>query len=149
MLSKDYRDIVAGLLMMVIGGWVCGYAYVNYDIGTLNSMGPGFFPAGLGLLLAIIGFFIGLPACFRTGTAPKIEFRTLVLVTASTVTFAVTLNPLGIVLATVLAVAISSWAAHDMTWRASVALGTAVALMVWLIFVLGLSMVLPVWPWST
>lgn len=148
MLQKDYRDIVGGLLVMLVGISVSFFAYENYDIGTLNRMGPGFFPVGLGGILAIIGFFIALPAFFRSGMPVKFEFRTLVLVTASIVTFALLLKSMGIIVATTLAVLISSMADREITWKGRVLVSVGVAAMVWLVFIFGLRMVLPTWPWS-
>lgn len=148
MLNKDYRDLLAGLLMMAMGLFVYWYAKTNYDLGTLNRMGPGFFPVGLGILLAIVGFFICLPALFRRGQPLTISTRTLVLVTASIIVFAATLKTLGIVVATMLAVVISSLADNEMTWRGRASVAVGIAVVVWLIFIYGLSMILPVWPWS-
>jgi len=148
MFQKDYRDMVGGLLMMFVGLAVSFFAYENYDIGTLNRMGPGFFPVGLGGILAVLGFFIALPAFFRTGSPVKFEMRTLVLVTASIVAFALMLKSMGIIVATTLAVLISSTADREITWKGRILVSLGVAAMVWLVFIYGLRMVLPTWPWS-
>lgn len=134
--------------MITVGVFVSWYAQSHYNIGTLTNMGPGFFPASLGTLLTLIGFFIGFTAFFRSGKRINIKFRTLFLVSMSIVVFAGTLKLLGIVLATMLAVAISSMADNDMTWQSRMFVAIGVAFVAWLIFILGLSMVLPVWPWS-
>jgi putative Ca2+/H+ antiporter (TMEM165/GDT1 family) len=52
--SKDYY---AGALMVVIGV-SAAYAGMSYDIGTLTSMGAGFFPVAVGALLALVGILI-------------------------------------------------------------------------------------------
>lgn len=148
MLQKDYRDIIGGLLMMGLGLFVSWYAFENYEIGTANRMGPGFFPVGLGALLAVLGFFIALPAFFRSGTRMRFEVRTLVLVTASIAVFAMLLKSMGIIVATALAVMISSTADREITWKGRIFVSIGVATMVWLVFIYGLRMVLPTWPWS-
>jgi len=148
MLQKDYRDIVGGLLMMGIGLFVAFFAYENYDPGTLNRMGPGFFPIGLGCLLAVFGFFIALPAFFRTGTAVHFELRTLVLVTASILIFAALMKTMGIMVATFLAVMTSSLADREISWKNRVLVALGVSTIVWVVFIYGLRMVLPTWPWS-
>lgn len=148
MLQKDYRDILGGLLMMGLGLFVAWYSYENYDIGTMNRMGPGFFPIGLGALLAVLGFFIALPAFFRSGTSIRFEVRTLVLVTASIAAFAMLLKSMGIIVATAVAVMLSSLADREITWKGRVLVALGVAAMVWLVFIYGLRMVLPTWPWS-
>lgn len=148
MLQKDYRDILAGLLMLLIGLGVSWYANQHYEIGTLNRMGPGFFPVSLGLVLAVIGFFIALPALFRPGSPMKIEIKTLILVTLSIAVFAASLRTMGILFATSAAVLISSTADHELTWKGRIGIAVGVAALVWLVFIYGLSMVLPTWPWS-
>jgi hypothetical protein len=148
MLNRDIRDVVAGLAVVAIGAFVGWYAYNEYDIGQLNRMGPGFFPVSLGILLAVIGVFIAIPAFFREGSPVQIEYKTLALITLSIVVFAFLLKTLGIVFSTVAAVLISSLADRDLSWRNRVLVSIGVAAMTWAVFILGLSMVLPVWPWS-
>jgi hypothetical protein len=56
--SKDYY---AGALMVVIGA-SAAYAGMSYDVGSLTSMGAGFFPVAVGTLLAVVGILIALSA---------------------------------------------------------------------------------------
>ncbi len=148
MWSRDYRDVVGGLAMLGIGTFVAWHAYQEYDIGQLNRMGPGFFPVSLGILLAVLGVLITIPALLREGSPVKIEAKTLALVTLSIAAFAFLLKPLGIVFATAVAVLISSLADRQISWKGRVAVALGVAAMTWGVFIQGLSMVLPVWPWS-
>lgn len=148
MLNKDYRDVFSGLLMLCIGIGVAAYANQHYEIGQLNRMGPGFFPVVLGLVLAVIGFFIALPAFFRPGTPMEFKLKTLVLVTISILLFALMLRSMGIVLATTTAVFVSSMADNEITWKGRLGIAVAIAALVWLIFIYGLSMIVPTWPWS-
>ncbi|WP_180684138.1 tripartite tricarboxylate transporter TctB family protein [Tepidicella baoligensis] len=148
MWSRDYRDIVGGLAMLAIGLFVAWHAYQEYDIGQLNRMGPGFFPVSLGILLAILGLLITIPALLRKGSPVKVEVKTLVLVTLSIGLFALLLKPLGIVFATIVTVLTSSLADRQISWKGRVAVALGVAAITWGVFIQGLSMVLPVWPWS-
>lgn len=148
MWSRDYRDIVGGLAMLGIGAFVAWHAYQEYDIGQLNRMGPGFFPVSLGILLAILGLLITIPALLRKGSPVKVEVKTLVLVTLSIGLFALLLKPLGIVFATIVTVLTSSLADRQISWKGRVAVALGVAAITWGVFIQGLSMVLPVWPWS-
>ena len=54
MISEKRRDLYAGGLVFLIGS---GAAIIGskYTIGSLTKMGPGFFPAALGVVLAIMG----------------------------------------------------------------------------------------------
>jgi hypothetical protein len=146
--NRDIRDVLAGLAMMGIGAFMGWYAYNQYDIGQLNRMGPGFFPVGLGALLAVVGFLIALPALFRPGSPIKLEGRTLLMVSISIIVFSFLLKSLGIIFATLAAVLISSLADRELSWKARFLVAIGVAVITWAVFILGLSMVLPVWPWS-
>jgi hypothetical protein len=66
MARRDYTDILGGALLVAFGLGVGFYAQ-RYNIGTLTRMGPGFFPAALGFLLALLGLAILLPGLRRTG----------------------------------------------------------------------------------
>src|ERR1700761_6888655 len=48
------RDTLAGVLMMLLGIGAAA-AGLHYRIGSLSRMGPGFFPASVGVLLAVTG----------------------------------------------------------------------------------------------
>jgi len=56
--SKDYY----GGAMMVVIGMSAVYAGMTYDVGTLTSMGAGFFPVAVGALLAFVGALIAMLA---------------------------------------------------------------------------------------
>lgn len=147
MKSKDTQDIVGGLALVAIGLFASLYAQ-QYEFGDLNRMGPGYFPVVLGMILAVLGALIAIPAFMRRGEPVHVEYKTFALVMASLIAFALTLKVLGLVLATALAVIISSLADRDITWKARIILAVCVAGLTWLVFIFGLSMTLPTWPWS-
>jgi hypothetical protein len=147
-MNRDIRDIVGGLAMMSIGAFMAWHAYNEYDIGRLARMGPGFFPVSLGIILSVIGLFIAIPAFFRPGSPIKVEFKTMLAVTLGILVFAFLLRTAGLILATMAAVLVSSVADRSITWKGRVILAVGVAGLTWGIFILGLGMLLPVWPWS-
>ena len=55
------KDYYGGALLMIVGAAAC-YASVSYRIGQLSSMGPGYFPFALGVLIAIVGAMIAITA---------------------------------------------------------------------------------------
>lgn len=57
-INKDYYG---GALMVLIGVSAI-YAASGYHIGSLSRMGPGFFPAAIGTLLACVGVLIAASA---------------------------------------------------------------------------------------
>lgn len=148
MTHKDTRDILGGLAMLVLGLFAAWYGSSEYEVGDLNRMGPGYFPMALGLLLAALGAIIALPAFARQGTPIHIEWKTSLLVIASIVVFALLLKWLGLVLAAASAVLVSSLPDREISWRNRLLVAVGVSGITYLVFAVGLSMVLPVWPWS-
>jgi hypothetical protein len=146
MKNKDFRDLFGGLLMMAIGIFAALYAQ-RYEMGQLQRMGPGYFPVVLGALLAVLGFFIALPAFFREGTSIKVQWKSLFWVSLSILLFALLLSTLGLIFTTMISVITSSMAS-TFTWPKKVLLSAGVALVTYLIFSFGLGMLIPIWPWS-
>ena len=62
MKKVDARDLIGGLALVAIGVFAALYASSNYQVGTVAHMGPGFFPAALGWILAAVGAVIVLIA---------------------------------------------------------------------------------------
>lgn len=131
---------------MALGVFVAVYAQ-RYDVGNLNNMGPGFFPVMLGLILAVLGFFIFLPALFRSGGKVQVDWRPLICILGSLISFSLLLRILGMVLTAAIAASIASLAS-DMSMRSRVLLAIGIAAITYVVFILGLSMVIPTWPWS-
>jgi hypothetical protein len=135
MLSRDYRDIIGGLILMVIGAGAAIMAWRYYPVGTARRMGPGMYPIGLGSILFFIGCFIFAPAFFRRGEPlPGIEWRQLGMITVSGLVFALTLNRFGIIPSVIALVLVSSFADDKLKWTSALLYGAALALGSWLIF---------------
>ncbi len=147
-MTKDIRDMIGGAVMLAIGLYAALHAGSQYDAGTLNRMGPGYFPVALGILLALIGVAITVSAFFRRGSPIRLEWRTAMLVLASIGLFGMTLLKLGLILATFLAAMLGLLADARLSWRRRAGIAAGVALVTWLIFSVGLGMLLPAWPWD-
>ncbi|MEZ5644239.1 MAG: tripartite tricarboxylate transporter TctB family protein [Burkholderiaceae bacterium] len=147
MSHRDTHDIIGGLVLTALGAFAAIYAQ-RYEFGELHRMGPGYFPVALGVVVAVLGLFIAVPAFMRRGEPIHVEWKTMVLVVASIVVFALTLKLLGLILATMVSVVISSLADKETRWKGRLLIAVGVAVITYLIFSLGLSMVLPIFPWS-
>ena len=55
---KSQRDFWSGLMFLVTGALFAWGAIANYNFGSSARPGPGYFPFGLGVLLALLGAFI-------------------------------------------------------------------------------------------
>lgn len=146
MKNKDTRDLIGGFALIAIGVFAALHAR-QYELGELQRMGPGYFPTALGILLAVLGLFVMVPALFREGTGIKVEWKSLMWVMVSILVFAVFLDKLGMVFTSIIAVIASSMAS-DIKWKGRLMLSGCIAVITYLIFSFGLGMVIPVWPWS-
>ena len=146
MKSKDIRDIIGGFALVAIGLFAALHAQ-RYDIGELQEMGPGYFPAALGILLMILGLFVAIPAFFREGTSIKIEWKSLIWVLISISIFALALTKAGLILATILSVIAASIPSKS-SWKTRLILAVCIAVLTYVVFLFGLGMILPIWPWS-
>ncbi|MGL1835113.1 tripartite tricarboxylate transporter TctB family protein [Rhodocyclaceae bacterium SMB388] len=148
MSHKDTRDIAGGVLMMGIGVYAAWHANSHYALGELSRMGPGYLPMVLGFVLALLGLLILVPALFRPGSPVRVEWRSLVLIIGSLIAFAFLVETTGLIAATLAAVLLSSLADRQMSWRNRILVALGVTLLTWVIFIVGLGMTLPVWPWN-
>lgn len=142
-MKRDHKDILGGAALVGIGLFSAIYAQ-RYGIGTLRNVGPGFFPTVLGVSLAGIGLLIAISALGRSGDPPSFEWRTCGLILGSFATFAITLRPLGLLVASFLAVIVSSLADRKMSWVVRLTLAAVVSCLTVGIFVIGLNMSIPV-----
>jgi len=151
MLNKDLQDLIGGLAMLAIGAFAAIYAYQNLEIGELRRMGPGFFPLVLGCMLALLGALIALPALFRPSAGPLgIDFKALFFVTLALLLFALLLRSLGLLLTSMVMVLVATLplSLASVGWKTRLLTALGVALVTWVVFILGLGMNLPTWPWS-
>lgn len=148
MYARDYRNVIAGLLLVAVGAWAAIEAFARWDLGQLNQMGPGMLPAALGILLAGLGLLIAVRALFTSGTLPEIAWRPLVLVGGGILAFAVTVDTLGMVPAVVVLTYLSVFADNKLGTVGATFLAAALALIAYLVFSVGLGVrVAPfVWP---
>lgn len=145
--SRDYRDIVGGLLLIVVGIAFSWYAIEHYDLGTLRRMGPGMFPAGLGFVLALFGVLLVVPAFFREGVMPEIRTWTPLFVLLGVAAFALTVRPFGLIPAILAVVIVSSLAELKFRPVSLAGLCAALCLIAWLTFRVGLGLPMTMFRW--
>lgn len=145
--KRDSTDLIGGLFLTALGLFFVIYAQ-RYNMGTLNRMGPAYFPIALGAVLAFLGLLIAVPAWFRAGVGPEVSWKTLFIVISSVVLFGATLQTMGLVFACMTTLLVASLADNDISWRERAILMVSVPPIIYLIFIFGLGMTVPVWPWS-
>lgn len=146
---KNPRDLWSGLIFIAIGlAFAIGAR--EFSFGTPTRPGPGYFPFGLGLLLALVGAIIAvrslLVAAAHGGRVGAIAWRPLLLLVGALVLFAVLLPLAGLCVALPVLVLVAAWAGDE--FRLQEALASAVILTAgsWLVFVRGLGLALPLLP---
>lgn len=147
MLSRDYRDIAGGALLVLFGIAFSLYAIGHYDLGTMRRMGPGMFPAALGFVLAAFGLILLVAAFFRTGEMPEIRIWTPLFVLAGVTAFGLTIRPFGLIPAVLAVTIVSSLAELKIRPVSLALLCVALCLIAWLAFGVGLGMPIPMFRW--
>lgn len=147
MSDRNLRDILTGTVLSIFGLWFAWYSISNYGRGTLEKIGDGFFPAAAAILLTFFGILV-LWSGFVTA-APKSDFRIRapLFVVASVATFALIIGPFGLVPAIVVTTLLSSLAELKTTLLGLTVLCMALCGLVYLIFCLGLGLLIPMINW--
>ena len=145
---RSHQDFASGILFIVAGA---AFAFLarGYRMGTASSMGPGYFPFWLGIVLVLLGVVVVLQSLSRNGVAdriPRWDIKTLLWILGSVVLFGLLLQPLGLVLSLVGLVLVSSMASHEFTWKGAVGTAIVMVLVSLAAFVYGLKLQFPVWP---
>src|SRR5262245_42248327 len=123
------------------------FAMMNYQMGTAVRMGPAYFPAVLGGLLAVLGGVVLLGSFAIAGPpVPKFHFRPLILISAACVVYGYLMKPLGLVLSTAALVYISAYGGHEFNVKAVPILYVVLIIFSVLVFVKGLTLPFPICP---
>lgn len=147
---KSQRDFWSGLMFIVVGV-VFAVGATNYSMGSSARPGPGYFPLILSVLMAILGGFV----LFKSLTIEveggdpigHIAWRPLLVIVAAIAVFGLALPRLGLVITVPILIVMTSLAGDEFKWKGVVATAVVLTVGSWAIFVLGLKLVIPMWPW--
>jgi Tripartite tricarboxylate transporter TctB family len=134
------RDFLAGLLFIALGAG--GFAVaLSYPYGSVQHMGPGFFPRSLGVILAgfgvvtmIRGLRSGEPVRGAWGWFP------LAMLSIAMIAFGWLMEHVGMVPSLVVLVVASAWAGREFRWGEAALLAVAMSLLAVAIFTWGLGL---------
>jgi hypothetical protein len=143
---RNPKDFWAGVLFIAFGAAAIVIAG-SYPLGTAARMGPGYFPRMLGALLVVLGAALALRA-MRIPGAPlaRLQWRPTVIVLGSVVLFGAIVNRAGLVLSTILLIVLASAASREFRPRESLVAGMVLAALAVGVFIIGLQLLLPIWP---
>jgi hypothetical protein len=156
---RNRKDVAAGLLFATIG---LGTAIVasEYPLGTMRSIGPGYFPIMIGILLALLGAGVtyqGIsfsravdPAGEHTAASAEeddgIAVRPLIMITLAVIAFGITVRPFGLGVATVALVTLASLAGREFRLLRVVLLSAGLIALSWVTFIYLLGLPMTLWP---
>ncbi len=146
---KSQRDFWSGLMFVVVG---VGFAWgaTNYSFGSSARPGPGYFPFGLGILLALLGAAVLFKALTieSAGGDPigRFAWKPLVIIVGSIALFGAMLPTIGMVISLPVLVFVSAYAGDEFHWKDALINAAVLTVGSWLIFIKGLSLTIPLWP---
>ena len=146
---KSQKDFWSGLMFVATGlGFAAGAT--NYSFGTSARPGPGYFPFGLGILLAVLGGLVLFKSLSveSEGGDPigHIGWKPLGLITLAVVLFGIALPRLGMIISLPLLIFVSSLAGHEFKLKEVIVNIVILTVGSWLVFIKGLNLVIPLWP---
>lgn len=142
----DRPDLLTAALFAVMGGVGLAMSW-HLDVGSLAQMGPGFLPRVVCFLLIAVGLAVGLPALRRPlQHIEPIKWRPVVVITGAIIVFAYAATHLGFVLASLWLIIAGSFADPGGRWRHILLLAAGLTLFGALVFVYGLGVQIPLWP---
>lgn len=131
--------VALGAVALVLGS--------ELTVGTAGSMGPGYVPRALAILIIVMGLGMGAKALLaRRRPFPHIAFRPLLLIGASVALFALLLPRIGLALTSFVVVVCAGFAAADVRIRENGLLAIGLAAFAVALFIYGLGLPIRVWP---
>lgn len=141
---RNPRDFWAGAIYLALAAVVLSIGR-NYPLGSSARMGPGYFPAALGAILAVFGAVSVGRSFLRPGEAiAALAFRPLVLVLGSVVLFGLLLDRVGVLIALPCLIVVSALASrHSRIDVTSVSALIGLVAFCVIVFVRGLGVPMP------
>ncbi len=166
---KSERDFWSGLMFVVVGV-VFAVGATNYSMGPacpandpcaanlwarLSQLsahpGAGYFPLGLAVLLALLGAMVLFKSLTieSEGGDPVGAFawRPLLVIVIGIAVFGLMLEKIGLALTVPVLIFISSLAGDEFHWKGVLVNAVVLTIGSWFIFVWGLKLTIPMWPW--
>jgi hypothetical protein len=145
---RNKQNFAAGLFFTAFGTFAAIVAR-SYTMGTADDIGPGYFPFWLATLLAVLGTILAAsslaPAAHKTEIG-RLDWQSTLWIVGPVLLFAALLHYLGVILSVALLVLLSSMGSHEFTWKGAIGSTLVLAVLVYLVFVVGLHLQFPTWP---
>ena len=144
--TGDRPDLLTAAIFVGFGALGL-WAGRDLTLGTAQSMGPGYLPRVVCWLLILVGGVVGVTALFRARQdIAKCKVRPLAIVLAAIIGFAFIAAYLGFVAASIWLLLVGSIADRDSRLREVVLLTAGLTVFGALVFIVGLGVQMPIWP---
>ena len=146
---KSQKDFWSGLMFIAVG---IGFAWgaTSYSFGSSARPGPGYFPFGLGILLAVLGAIILFKALTLEVEGGDIigdwPLKQMALILGAVIIFGAAIPRLGMVASLPLLIFIGSLASDEFHLKEVVINCIVLTVFSWLVFIKGLGLTIPLWP---
>ncbi|MFC4173828.1 tripartite tricarboxylate transporter TctB family protein [Microvirga sp. GCM10011540] len=143
----DRSDLLSGVFFIFVG--VLGLVVSrDYDVGTATNMGEGYVPRMICWILIGIGGIIAGRSFLRSATTEvePLVWRPIICVLASVISFALSVEKLGLLIAIPLMIGIGSLAGQGLRWTETFLIMIGLCLGTIAIFSWGLGLTIPVLP---
>jgi hypothetical protein len=118
-------------------------------IGSAASMGPGYVPRGLSVIIMLYGLALAARAMFSGHQPfPEIAFRPLLLISAAVSLFAIILPLVGLAITSFAVVICAGFASYDVRLRENAVLAVILAAFAVLLFIKALGLPIATWWWQ-
>lgn len=143
---KAPHNLVFAAIFVAVGAAMGYHAYAGMKLGTLDDMGPGFFPLMLSIVLAALASavaFTSLPPDLPPMRLAKL--RSIALVIGSPLIFGATVRTLGLAPSLFLTIFAVSFASRFATLRQSLLLSIGFTAFCVVLFIYLLDLPIPMW----
>ena len=141
------RERITGAVLAVGGLLFAWYAAEHYDLGTLRRMGPGMFPMGQGLVMAVLGLAIMIWAPERNLIRPEFNPGVAIKVVGAVAAFGLIIGYFGLIPAVLATVTIASLAERPFRPVSVLLSAGFLCVLSWLIFKVGLGLGIHMLDW--
>jgi hypothetical protein len=146
---KSQKDFWSGLMFVVVG-IAFAWGATEYSFGSSARPGPGYFPFGLGIIMAALGGIITFKALVIEveGGDPigPWPLKQLFVILGAVILFGFAIPKLGLIISLPLLIIVSSFASGEFRWLEVVINSVVLTLLSWGVFIKGLALTIPIWP---
>lgn len=144
-MTRGGQNLIAGAVFALFGATILLVAWQTLPTGRPSEMGPGFFPAAIGVVLMGFGALIAMSSADPQQVTQPIAWRGGFFLVLAMLFAAVMIERLGLVPTVVVAGLLGAFASARMTMRFAVPLAVGLTAVSLFVFKLCLDLPIPLW----